>query len=942
MRLIRDESASVLVVAVLIIFGLILFQYAVIQYLFNVRDGLRNHYTSLSAAQQMQNNFPYPAAAQRAGALVAQLAGYSATKGDLDLSNVEQSTAGKGTVKIHTDTSTVPYTAMVTITKELSYLEGFFAGMGTSGLSSTITTSDMGATSFNAYLAMLTDMSSSMRSGFPSGNVWLYDNLVEAAGLKLANLANPDDKNDLPHALCWPLSIEDCDDAGFVPPEAVNKATFDISNPVHTGGLRACCLDMAKSLPGALPIRGHTNQTVGYFLNNPLQNQNPEATAFEGSEGTYADRPWRVFNPDIDYVALGEPGEFLTLQGNQQNVVDFSHPLSCVISIMLPYIPYPPATDQIKYMLMNHGGARLVDYDIQAEPVTVSDSQGHTFQVHPISCSTEEECAMIRNPAGNDAPIDIDTYAKWQYTSGWNMSDQHLCSAAFRQDEYWLTEEELSYCLPVQGYWGPENGGGGGCYSQDLFLSQIGHDIFVTYKRLTQSFLIAVSELVQSIYFGAFSGPTKFGNVSDLASNGSGGWERLSGVVDLFDGNDTFPPSHIFTTPVKLKDLAYVDIQHSADASEANRERNIIINPTLVREMEMMAYLDGSRFPNLYPSTTLHSSNREDPNYNYWSEREEKTGKDPRTAFPRSNAFLAYKNWLAPLEHPGQNKGWPITGVADADGMPGRTISNELALPLASRWHWTSEFQIYHGGDVGFADNIIPRQYFPVTGAMDFNEAAVDQSWINTSVEPHRGIYDSPSLRAINPLTGSQTGDAYTYEKVQDFATSAFAHAFTTLGGTDTWGAFMRVRKGCAKHKSLFGANAPCISVLVTDGKPDLTTDPTGVGGLANILPWTSDPIPFNTHMQNIKDELTALEALGNTLTIILFIEQDSPDAEATTFLDLFRCPSPPCADNPDPNRRVLLRFNYGSKEEFRDNFQEALTTVIMLIRASSLLTEVS
>ncbi|MDC0357465.1 hypothetical protein OAO01_01495 [Oligoflexia bacterium] len=400
------------------------------------------------------------------------------------------------------------------------------------------------------------------------------------------------------------------------------------------------------------------------------------------------------------------------------------------------------------------------------------------------------------------------------------------------------------------------------------------------------------------------------------------------------------PPSHIYSTPIDVRDVMLRKLERfNNDGNWPNPfldYRNHGVWSGVYREIEMRAYLDGTQYPNLYPEPDLMSSDKTSANYNYWTWRQEATGQDPRLNLPPLNAYKAVRDWLMPIEHP--ERPWQYSSVdgSDVTGRYGRSISNEIPQPGRRRQAWTPlYYDLWVRGDWVFPGYKQPRQYFPIVGDMVYPDPAVfpmDTTWVNEA--EGRRIYDHPILKEINPETGVQDNtDDYNYEKVIDFAPAFFALSGSVGGGSDHLGAIHKAYKGCQKHKAIYGANEPCALSLVTDGAPNLAVD----SGTQNITPWTKDPLPFDVMMPLIEDEIDKFEDLGNTLIMILFIQHSPPGMEANTFLDLFRCATPPCAWK---GTRVLLTFSYTTADDYRAKLMDAMMTETALLKAQSKLVD--
>ncbi|MDC0358503.1 hypothetical protein OAO01_06775 [Oligoflexia bacterium] len=943
MKRLQDESGVVYVIAAITIVSIIFFMFIIVKYTSDVRQAHLNYYLATQISQAMQSQTPYKQAALNSGALVAQLAGYTGTQAI----ETEQDLAPLGKVTLSYDNTVVPHVAFATVQEEMGLLSGFFAALSPGGgISATQTTAGMGATSLSPFLAFFADMSISMLGPWtPPGNIGPFDEYLNRANIPLAA---PNTNNVMPHDICHPFGLSSCFEWGFGPEEAFTTAGFNINDRLHTGAVRTCCNWMRSLTIGYLGARAHTFidatglSETGYQLPNPMFSQDRTmTTTINGGATTVIDLPWRIYNRDLDYWNLDLGGRNIPAakQNWQDGLIDFAYPLSCAWTFSFDPGPpiYPPSDDDEQHNYMTTPGYFLYDSDLNAPLVeVVDDISGGTYMVHAPSCSTQTECDAL-------ADFDMDPprakYENWAHTSGFNISSQHFCVRALDYNLHWYTPEEIAACVAVSPYVGPEAPGGSRCSNQMWFLRVLGGDIIQSFKRVTQSFLIAASEIVPSILFGTFTSPTRYGNVKDLEIPPDGGPpERVTGVTVLFDGNETIPPSHIYSTPIELYDVALRTISRFNDDGaypnpfDAWAHFGAVVGT--YREIEMRAYLDGETYPNLYPEPDLMSPDKGADNYNYWTWRNEQDNEvDPRLGLMPSNAYLGARDWLMPLEHP--DRPW---GGVNLQGRPGRAVSNAMPVEGYQRhFWWPAMWNIWYLGDFFVPSNKQPRQYFPITDDMQYPPIITgfifDTSWVNEDIG--KRIYDHPPLNEIDIDTGVQDNTTqYEYEEVFDYAPAFYALSGITSGGSDHLGAIQKTIKGCQEHKAVYGAGEPCILSLVTDGAPNLAVDP----GATDIAPWTKDPLDFNTLMTKISTAIDDFENLGNTLIMILFIQHPGPvSVDATTFLDLFRCASPPCSWN---GNRVLLTFSYNSTDEYRENLMSAINAEIMLIRTQSKLAD--
>ncbi|MDC0357466.1 hypothetical protein OAO01_01500 [Oligoflexia bacterium] len=552
MRRLQDESGIVYVISLITIISIIFFMFVIVKYTSDIRDSHLNYYLATQISQAMQSQTPYKQSALSSGALVAQLTGFTGAQAV----EGEQNLSPHGKLTLSYDNTAVPHVAFSTVQSEMGLLSGFMASMSVGGgVSATQTTAGMGATSLSPFLAFFTDMSSSMQGPWaPLGNVGPADTYMTKAGLPLAGAGT---NGIMPHDLCHPIGLSSCSAWGFGPEEAFITGSFDIDNRLHTGAVRTCCNWMRSQLLAYLGVRAHTFidptglPDTGYQLPNPILSQDRSiVTTINGTQ--VSDFPWRVYNRDIDYWDPALQLSTRTVDMARQNwvdgKVDFAYPLSCTRQFSFSAGPpiYPPANDDTQHRVTNTPGYFVFDADLQSQLIEVKDEiTNATYLVHGPSCSTQAECDAL-------ADFSVDPpqakFENWQQTSGFNISDQHICVRAFDVNTLWFTDQELEACQLDPTYTGPEKHGGGICSTQMWILRNLAGDIMQTFKRVTQAFLIATSEIVPSILFGTFAAPTVHGNVKDLEYPSDGGPpERTTGVVVMFDGNETTPPqSYLF------------------------------------------------------------------------------------------------------------------------------------------------------------------------------------------------------------------------------------------------------------------------------------------------------------------------------------------------------------------------------------------------------------
>jgi hypothetical protein len=182
-----------------------------------------------------------------------------------------------------------------------------------------------------------------------------------------------------------------------------------------------------------------------------------------------------------------------------------------------------------------------------------------------------------------------------------------------------------------------------------------------------------------------------------------------------------------------------------------------------------------------------------------------------------------------------------------------------------------------------------------------------------------------PDYKDVDGTTGALLGSNYANVVQDNYAPCVFSALTPMSGGRDLRSVFQNALDRCNSYKTTNGVSTPCGNVVVAHGVPDL--------GASGAVPscTTATTLSYAAHLSAISTDLVAYDALANTFTILIFIDDGLNDAtEKAQFLALF--------DNDTYPDRFLLPITVPSPESgIRTQLLSAVEAVSLLMRESGI-----
>ncbi len=453
---------------------------------------------------------------------------------------------------------------------------------------------------------------------------------------------------------------------------------------------------------------------------------------------------------------------------------------------------------------------------------------------------------------------------------GERISDQDMCVYPWSAGPDWFTTEEVAQCAYV-GY-GYELGAANFCPSQLGALNHVRTDFFITYLKLMQAFLISLSDLLD-VNLSVFSAPTAAGGLSSANYIFGQPGKSVSAVVNLFD----VLVDGSFSTGTHLYDRTIVPASKAVQTVRDDNGQPLTIGTNLgyiapvLGWYRMLPDLPTVKFPNLNP--------------------------------PSNQPFLR-SGWqlLAPVPHP-------------------RFASEMMSYELPT-WEPSNWFGRY--SPPGAVEGIGSARTSPSARAMNYIPILTP----GVNLHPYfEGRYDWPDIPNTRVAVNT--------------APAMFNAIAPTHGGTFHRDVFREAKDHCSRYKTAVSqltgtppAEVPCMIIVATDGKPSGSCSQVALDGLTGgIRKLTCGQITAAQHLADISQSLSEIEALGDVVTFLVFVQHSATDAETEDFLNLFRYEA-----NGHNTKRVDLQFSYEDEETFGQRLRDALAMVISLVQAYAVL----
>lgn len=453
---------------------------------------------------------------------------------------------------------------------------------------------------------------------------------------------------------------------------------------------------------------------------------------------------------------------------------------------------------------------------------------------------------------------------------GERITDQDLCATPWSAGPDWLTTEEVAQCSYV-GY-GYELGASVYCSTQLGAINHVRTDFFITYLKLMQAFLISLSDLLD-VNLSVFSAPTAAGGLSGANHIFGQPGKNLSAVVNLFD----VLVDGSFSSGTHLYDRTVVPASKSVQTVRDDNGQPFALATNMgyiaapFGWYRMLPDLPVAKFPNLNA--------------------------------PSNQAFLR-SGWqlLAPVPHPRFN-----------------TEMMSYELPTWEPSNWLARYS-----PPGGPEGVGSARTSPSARAMNY--IPILSPGVN--VHPYfEGRYDWPDIPNARVAVNT--------------APAMFNAVAPTAGGTFHRDVFREAKDHCSRYKTAVSqltgtppAEVPCMIIVATDGKPSGSCSQAALDALTSgVRKLTCGSISTAQHLADISQSLSEIEALGDVVTFLVFVQHSATDAETEDFLNLFRYE----ANGHNP-KRVDLQFSYEDEQTFGQRLEDALAMVISLVQAYAVL----
>lgn len=922
--------AAALFAALLFIVG------ASIQYLNGVRQSIATYRLVTATSQQMRLGSPYQSGSLMLGMWTARL---------LDMpwvSPVEgpQPLTGSGIFEMSFDSSQHPPVVEAYASRDLGLLSGFLGNISSGiGLGILTTSSKMFATSYESWVSVSGDVSVSMAGPWVwnNGQPSMIDNLLKAYKIPIDNDTTKP---------CYPIDVSDA--ANFVAAyrEAMNPDTEALAtalgwanngapgghmydgapaayNPTLAQLQRFVCNLRRQLLPGFTQNRARPTR-LRYDLQRPdASNVNltvpaPVFPQHWPTTSTTGDKFYRTYNPGIDYTFFGD-----TSTGSSQ--VPGDSMLVCNVDAprVLPWcepdksgagVHCFPLASLIQQFAMNYAGVRgpFWDYDM--------DNATYT------SCTTSETSAVSKNDVRGCPPTFISytdndfCWYPWLHTGQWNLNPT---------TRFFYTEHEYNSCSGTNS--GMPEIPGSGCQTQFNIVRQYFSDYWMIYKRLTQAFIIGLSDAIPLLEFFTIAAPTGWGPISNTVVDPSKQWgvTRAMGIEHLYSSYNSIKnyagTGHVYQDSIDPYVLDLKDYQVNTSTGTFNIS-NFASFVGLSRFNEVLPHLEAGPAPKTTPIPGMWYNMNHPP-------RAGLSASAAAKLTPAGSTYYGAK-YIAPVPHPQ----YPFVSGNYPYGTPDTHCATwELKEPGTSpAQYMTTQYNMNWLPDL---NNNNEKRWVP-SPVSPFIQDAPAPATLNYH-SSYSDIYDWNPLRAIHysvptdPNDGKQVSPKvqYTEEDVRNLPMCIFDYMPVKTGGTDIWSAVESARRqfkyvrddNNGKLKDIPGA-----SVFITDGEPSLADADTSALTGAGLTPATiptgpvSDP---NSHLGKVASELDILD--DKAFAILLFIKREatlSPNAQA--FIDLF--------DNTTYPKRLSFVIDVQNATDFAQQFAQALSLIRLIVLGST------
>ena len=576
-----NERGIVLVIGAITLAAISLFIFACLQLVYGTAKAIDLTNIVYQTSQTMQSSLPYEDSALEAGAWYLHMRGFDGVVAD---QGVQTLSSGEE-IELTYDDSIVPNRVYARARRDETLLAGLFSGFSTgiTGLQGLEQHVQLGGTSDDAAVFMHVDNSSSMIGpGWSEGADPTFSELLQAYGLPVTtNLTNAARGSDV----CWPISLSECSARGYP----------DVSTNLEAA--RACCSSMRRHLP--FYLGGRAQPVLSWLLNSGTGTYYMQAPL---DESRYAFHP---YNPGIDYTDPPKNPLGLTRTDSGGTEHYLTHrPLTCGMAnygdinrfgIVDSWKEHPwdfhLDSRRAQYMMSNPG-YRIVDFKNFTDEISWTHPDGNTY-----------DYGYITGGDPRDWPDKADPTDQVMRNWGTKVTSQDICTVPWRINQFHLDQDELTECgsrgQPVN----PELATRG-CWNQYGALYHRRSDFYHIFLKITQLFLMGISEIVPRINLSVFSGPTSVGNITNQMQGGgpvNGNFLLYEGVdstsnIFLYPAGSADTPNHIYENEVNHSTLRTKQIVPYSGSGFLNSSVSTISGE--LRVNHMLTYLHQDLTPN--------------------------------------------------------------------------------------------------------------------------------------------------------------------------------------------------------------------------------------------------------------------------------------------------------------------------------------------------------
>ncbi len=836
------QKRGVSILLTLIVLSALLFiVFGTAKFLEMTELSLRLTYVAMQTVQKGRIQIPNKPIALESMAVVARANGF-----DEAMATDQLQTLRSGTVKFTYDES-VPTEPVVRAyyTSSSGLLANIFKGFSSSndpGISAETAAGGMGGTLGTGATLVYADMSDSMKGPkieYDTGDHSRVKELLEAYGFNV--MAGPRDSGT-PNSPATPNY-----DESLWNPSGANPASMcwpiDISDCMSSSfaylstdpytKARQCCNAARQNLPGYLGTSWVTARP--YDPNHQLVPGYPVSVDYQTDYTNY--QPYNPGLPAAQQIHGALPGGEIRMICN-----------TAIAGISLPATSSSPTP--------SYKGYRWGDFDLRA---CFADPTNHP------ACDRFAGVSRFTNDLITDRDF---CNSPWHWWSDWQIwREDGSCTASPTQSEI------AGLC---------------GVASQLSSMYDLASDFFITYKRLTEAFLIGLNDFNTNLVFSVFAAGCPYGGIVS-----SSGERFLKGNYVLYNGfESTFD---IERQPVDLTKLFTVDVPGTG--TPPAKMRNGLNLETGYYRTRLTAHLDRAHFPNLNP------------------------GED--TPYPFSSHLWTGSEYLMSIKNPKVNR------------------EKGASLP----WGLEQPFQSPASADNYFLLHAVDTS-FGVNGIDLFPNGPRNMTWFPAGLIPPMAPYFMTAgfqrykwwpLMSVG-TNGIQTTNPLQVPKVQSYAREVFGHGLgPMLGGTDVRSVIDHMNETAEAHETATGGinGRRWFSIIISDGKPnEPSATQMAINTAYNSIASHLQPAPainYNDIISEIKTGLESFEEKVPSLTILLFVQHSPPDAETIEFTNLF---------NPTTNggnyKRALFQINYSNLQDFREKYKQALTFISILLKSTT------